>query len=152
MNNIADVLKTSPSLLERYMAASWNISRVAVGDPSIIADSFTYRAKPDLSQEGHMDGLPLGTRGGLMVRYNFPLDGEYVFRIRLWRATAELIKGLEGTPHQIELSVDGQRIKVITVGGKEDQALGSTQTPASPPRKSIRGSPFGLPSKPDPAP
>jgi hypothetical protein len=71
-DNIADVLKTSPSLMERYMSASWNISRLAVGDPAIIADTTTYRAKPDSSQGGHMHGLPLGTRGGMMVRHNFP--------------------------------------------------------------------------------
>jgi mono/diheme cytochrome c family protein len=121
-DNIADVLKTSPSLLERYMSASWNISRLAVGDPAIIADTTTYRAKPDLSQDGHMDGLPLGTRGGILVRHNFPLDGEYVFKIRLWRATAELIKGLE-EPHRIELSVDGVRAKVVTFGGPADRDL-----------------------------
>ena len=121
-DNIADVLKTSPSLLERYMSASWNISRFAVGDPAIIADTATYRAKPDLSQNGHMDGLPLGTRGGMMVRHNFPLDGEYIIRVRLWRATADVIKGLE-EPHKIEISIDGVRAKLVTFGGPADRDL-----------------------------
>jgi mono/diheme cytochrome c family protein len=121
-DDIADVLKTSPSLLERYMSASWNISRLAVGDPGIIADTTTYRAKPDLSQDGHMEGLPLGTRGGILVHHDFPLDGDYVFKIRLWRATADLIKGLE-EPHRVELSVDGVRVKVITFGGPADRDL-----------------------------
>src|SRR5438034_2957421 len=74
-DNIADVLKTSPSLLQRYMSASWNISRLAIGNPSITADTSTYRAKPDLSQDGHIEGLPLGTRGGMIDRHNFQLDG-----------------------------------------------------------------------------
>jgi len=121
-DNIADVLKTSPSLLERYMSASWNVSRLAVGDPSIAADTATYRAKPDLSQNQHMEGLPLGTRGGMSIRHYFPLDGEYVFKVRLWRATADIIKGLE-EQHQVEISVDGVRVKLVTVGGKEDQEL-----------------------------
>ncbi len=121
-DNIAEVLKTSPSLLERYMSASWNISRIAVGDPNIVADTQTFRAKPDSSQDGHMEGLPLGTRGGMAVRYNFPLDGEYVIKVRLWRATADIIKGLE-EPHQVEISIDGQRIKLATIGGPADRDL-----------------------------
>ena len=79
-DNIADVLKTSPSLLERYMSASWNISRLAVGDQAIVADTTIYRARPDLSQDEHLEGLPLGTRGGFKFTHNFPLDGDYVFR------------------------------------------------------------------------
>ena len=95
-DNIADVLKTSPSLLERYMSASWNISRLAVGDPAIGATSAIYRARADLSQNEHIDGLPLGTRGGIKVRHNFPLDGEYLIKVRpLARVTADIIRGLE---------------------------------------------------------
>jgi len=121
-DNIADVLKTSPSLLQRYMSASWNISRLAIGNPSITADTSTYRAKPDLSQDGHIEGLPLGTRGGMIVRHNFQLDGEYDIKVRLWRATAEIIKGLE-EPHQLEISVDGVRAKLLTFGGPADRDL-----------------------------
>ncbi len=126
-DDIADVLRTSPSLLERYMAASWDLSRRAVGDPNIGADTATYRAKPDLSQNGRMDGLPLGTRGGLSIRHYFPLDGVYVMRVRLWRATTDVIKGLE-EPHQVEISVDGQRIKLVTIGGKDDVELSYTNS------------------------
>jgi Protein of unknown function (DUF1592)/Protein of unknown function (DUF1588)/Protein of unknown function (DUF1587)/Protein of unknown function (DUF1585)/Protein of unknown function (DUF1595) len=120
-DNIADVLKTSPLLLERYMSASWKVSRLAVGNPGITPDMAIFRAKPDLSQHTHMPGLPIGTRGGIKVEHNFPLDGEYDFRIRLWRVTAEMVRGLESA-HQMELSVDGERIKVIDFGGKEDLA------------------------------
>jgi hypothetical protein len=126
-DDIADVLRTSPSLLERYMAASWNLSRLAVGDPNLGADTTTYRAKPDLSQNGHMEGLPLGTRGGLSVRHYFPLDGEYVIRVRLWRATADAIKGLEDL-HQVEISVDGNRVKLATIGGKDEAELSYTNS------------------------
>jgi hypothetical protein len=121
-DDIADVLRTSPSLLERYMAASWSLSRLAVGDPNLGADTTTYRAKPDLSQNGHMEGLPLGTRGGLSIHHYFPLDGEYVIKVRLWRATADVIKGLE-EPHQVEISIDGNRVKLVTIGGKDEATL-----------------------------
>jgi hypothetical protein len=129
-DNIADVLKTSPSLLERYMSASWNISRLAVGDPAIGATSAIYRARADLSQNEHIEGLPLGTRGGITVKHNFPLDGEYTIKVRLWRVTADMIRGLED-PHQIEISVDGVRAKLVKFGGPEDQHLSETNSGAS---------------------
>jgi hypothetical protein len=129
-DNIADVLKTSPSLLERYMSASWNISRLAIGDPSISATSLTYRARADLSQNEHIEGLPLGTRGGITVRHNFPLDGEYLIKVRLWRVTADIIRGLEDR-HQVEISVDGARLKLAAIGGPEDQHLSETNSGAS---------------------
>ena len=108
------------------MSASWNLSRLAVGDPAIAADTATYRAKPDLSQNEHMEGLPLGTRGGMAIHHYFPLDGEYVIKVRLWRATADVIKGLE-EQHQVEISVDGKRVKLVTIGGKDDQELSYQQ-------------------------
>jgi cytochrome c551/c552 len=129
-DNIADVLKTSPSLLERYMSASWNISRLAIGDPSISATSAVYRARADLSQNEHIDGLPLGTRGGIAVRHNFPLDGEYLIKVRLWRVTADIIRGLEDR-HQVEISVDGVRMKLASIGGPEDQHLSETNSGTS---------------------
>ena len=121
-DNIADVLKTSPSLLERYMSASWNISRLAVGDPSIAATSAIYRARADLSQNEHIEGLPLGTRGGILVKHNFPLDGEYVIKVRLWRVTADMIRGLEDQ-HQVEISVRWQEDQSSArIGGPDDPA------------------------------
>jgi hypothetical protein len=140
-DNIADVLKTSPSLLERYMAASWNISRLAVGDPAIGATSAIYRARADLSQNEHIEGLPLGTRGGITVKHNFPLDGEYTIKVRLWRVTADMIRGLEDQ-HQVEISVDGMRAKLARIGGPEDQHLSETNSGASA-TISILGSPCG---------
>jgi mono/diheme cytochrome c family protein len=126
-DNIADVLKTSPALLERYMSASWNISRLAVGNLSVGATSNIYRARADLSQTGHLEGLPLGTRGGIVVKHNFPVDGEYVIKVRLWRVTADMIRGLEDR-HQVEISVDGVRARLATIGGPEDQRLSETNS------------------------
>jgi hypothetical protein len=118
-DNIADVLRVSPSLMERYLSASWNISRLAVGNLSIAPTTATYRVRPDLSQDQHIDGLPLGTRGGILVHHNFPVDGEYIVKVRLWRNTFDLLRGMED-PHQIEISLDGARVRLVTVGGRED--------------------------------
>jgi mono/diheme cytochrome c family protein len=118
-DNIADVLKVPPSLMERYLSASWNISRIAVGNPAITPTTSTYRVRPDLSQDQHIDGMPLGTRGGILVKHTFPLDGEYIIKVRLWRNTFDLLRGMED-PHQIEIAIDGQRLTVVTAGGKED--------------------------------
>jgi hypothetical protein len=118
-DNIADVLRMSPSLMERYLSASWNISREAVGDMNIASATTTYRVRPDLSQDQHIEGLPLGTRGGILVKHYFPLDAEYIVKVRLWRNTFDLMRGMEDV-HQIEISVDGKRIALVTAGGRED--------------------------------
>ena len=118
-DNIADVLKVSPSLMERYLSASWNISREAVGDNRIVATTATYRVRPDLSQDQHIEGLPLGTRGGILVAHTFPLDGEYVIKLRMWRNTFDLMRGMEDA-HEIEINLDGVRIASVTIGGRPD--------------------------------
>lgn len=118
-DNIADVLRMSPSLMERYLSASWNISREAVGDMNIAPATATYRVRPDLSQDTHIEGLPLGTRGGAIVHHYFPLDAEYIMKVRLWRNTFDLMRGMEDA-HQIEVSMDGKRVALITAGGKAD--------------------------------
>src|SRR5688572_19284945 len=74
-DNIADVLGVSPALIEGYVAAATKISRLAIGDPSIGLDRAVYRVPGDLSQDSHLEGLPLGTRGGVVIRHTFPLDG-----------------------------------------------------------------------------
>lgn len=118
-DNIADVLRVSPALMERYLSASWNISRLAVGNTHVTPATATYRVRPDLSQDQHIEGLPPGTRGGILVRHNFPVDGEYVLKVRLWRNTFDLMRGMED-PHEIEIAVDKERVRTITVGGRPD--------------------------------
>jgi hypothetical protein len=118
-DNIADVLRMSPSLMERYLSASWNISRETVGNMNIAPETATYRVRPDLSQDQHIEGLPLGTRGGILVHHYFPLDAEYVIKLRLWRNTFDLMRGMEDT-HQIEISVDGNQVRLVTAGGHEE--------------------------------
>lgn len=128
-DNIADVLGVSPALLEQYVNASRKIVRLATGDLTISPVVDTYRTRPDLSQDQQVEGLPLGTRGGFVVRHNFPLDGDYTLRIVLARNSVEVTRGLE-EPHQIEILIDGDRVFQATVGGKEDTDL-ATRNPIS---------------------
>src|SRR5215813_13983452 len=121
-DNIADVLKLSPSLLEQYLAASRKISSLAVGNPSVPAVTQRYAMPPDISQEDHIEGLPLGTRGGMLFRHHFPLDGLYDFRVFLLRNIVGYMKGLEW-PHQLEVTVDGERVFIAPVGGEDDNKM-----------------------------
>jgi len=129
-DNIADSLSVSPVLMERYMSAAWKISGLAVGDPKIPPTTYTFRNRPDLSQDRHIEGLPLGTRGGILVKYNFPLDAEYRFKVRFWGNTVNTVRGLE-LPSQVEVTLDGARVKLVTMGGQEDADLGNTNPTAS---------------------
>src|SRR5215468_931418 len=121
-DNIADVLKLSPSLLEQYLAASRKISSLAVGDPSTPLVTQRYATPPDISQQDHIEGLPLGTRGGMLVRHSFPLDGQYDFRVLLLRNIVGYMKGLEW-PHQLEITIDDERVFIAPVGGEEDNKM-----------------------------
>src|SRR5438067_4566971 len=120
-DNISDVLGVSPSLQERYLSAASKIAAIAVGDPEITAGSDTFRIRQDLSQDLHIDGLPLGTIGGTWVRYTFPLDGDYVFQVKLYRTNLNIMRGLEN-PHDVEFAIDGKRVYLATIGGTEDLA------------------------------
>ncbi|MGH9204131.1 MAG: DUF1587 domain-containing protein, partial [Vicinamibacterales bacterium] len=95
----------SPTLLDRYISAAEKISRLAVGRPSRSPGGETIRIPADLTQEGHLEGLPVGTRGGALVRYTFPLDGEYEIQVRLARDRNEHVEGLSES-HDLELLLD----------------------------------------------
>ena len=120
-DNISDVLGVSPSLQERYLSAAAKIAAIAVGDPDITAGSDTFRIRQDLSQDQHVEGLPLGTIGGTAVRYTFPLDGDYVFQAKLYRTNLNILRGLE-YPHDVEVAIDGKRVYLTTIGGSDDLA------------------------------
>jgi mono/diheme cytochrome c family protein len=119
-DNISDLLGTSPALLERYLVAADRVSSLAVGAPTA-PGSDTYRVRQDRSQDQHIEGLPLGTVGGLVVDHTFPVDAEYRFALELYRTNLEAIRGLEH-PHRIEITVDGERVFLTTIGGDNDQA------------------------------
>jgi hypothetical protein len=120
-DNISDVLGVSPALQEHYLSAALTIAALAVGDSKIAAGSQTWRIRQDLSQNQHLDNLPLGTVGGTQVRYNFPLDGQYKFQAKLYRTNLNIVRGLQ-TAQQVEFSVDGRRIHLASIGGPEDLA------------------------------
>ncbi len=115
-DNNADLQAVSPALLERYLNAADKVSALAVGDPATVPAAENYFTRGDQSQSQHQDGLPLGTVGGIVVRHYFPLDGEYQFSVALIRTNTEGIRGLEH-PHQLEITVDGARVFLGTVGG-----------------------------------
>ena len=104
----------SPTLLDSYISAAEKISRVAVGRPSRSPGGETIRVPPDLTQEDHLDGLPIGTRGGALLPYTFPQDGEYEIQVRLRRDRDEKIEGLS-EPHELELLLDRARLQLFTV-------------------------------------
>jgi len=104
----------SPTLLERYLSAARKISRLAIGSPSHSPGGDTFNLPPDLTQEEHFAELPFGTRGGTSVHYTFPLDAEYDIQLRLARDRNEHVEGLK-EPDQVELLLDGARVKVFTV-------------------------------------
>lgn len=104
----------SPTLLDRYISASQKISRTAVGALRRSPGGDTFRIRADLTQEEHVEGLPIGTRGGALIPYTFPRDGEYEVQIRLTRDRNEEIEGLRA-PHELELLLDRERVKLFTV-------------------------------------
>ena len=104
----------SPTLLDRYITAAQKISRLAVGGARRSPGGDTFRVRPDITQEERVDGLPLGTRGGTLIRYTFPQDGEYDVQVRLARDRNEQVEGLH-EPHELEVLLDRERVKSFTV-------------------------------------
>ncbi|HTC88184.1 MAG TPA: DUF1592 domain-containing protein, partial [Bryobacteraceae bacterium] len=111
-DNIADVLGISPALLERYVAAAAKISRLAVGDPETAPLDVTYTVRGDLSQTETLDGLPPGTRGGTVVRHNFPLDGEYLIKLSLMKLSFGQVFGEGAEGQELEVTLNGERVKL----------------------------------------
>jgi mono/diheme cytochrome c family protein len=119
-DNNGDTLSLSPGLLERYMSAARKISRLAVGDQTMRPVLATINLSRQIMQEERMsEDLPFGSRGGLVVAHNFPLDGDYIFKVRLKRTF--------NSPHnpfgsvnreQLDVRLDGTRLKLFAVGGE----------------------------------
>jgi hypothetical protein len=104
----------SPTLLDRYITAAEKISRLAIGATARSRNGETYRVKADVTQEEHIEGLPLGTRGGILVTHTFPLDAQYEFQVRLARDRNEEVEGLSES-HDVELLIDGEPIQSFIV-------------------------------------
>ena len=110
-DNLADLLFVSPATLERYLAAARKISQLAVGDTTMSPIVDRYQLDRDLIQDDHLNGLPIGTRGGALIRSHLPADGEYVVTVEFAQAAR--------AEHEVEVSVDGERVRVFTIGGRE---------------------------------
>jgi mono/diheme cytochrome c family protein len=123
-DNNADVLGLSPVLLESYLTAAERISALAVGDPKTPPMGELFRVRQDESQDRHVDGLPIGTVGGLLIQTTLPLDGEYQFQVRLFRTNLGTMRGLE-YPHQLEISVNDVRVHLASFGGDKEIASSS---------------------------
>jgi mono/diheme cytochrome c family protein len=124
-DNIATSLRTSPLLLERYLTAAQRVSSMAVGDPSVRAGTTEYPISREFTQSGHIDGLPLGTRGGIQVRHVFPADAEYKLFGRLVRGVEEGYAGVEGneTPDTFIITIDGEEVYSAQIGGLKDHEV-----------------------------
>ncbi len=126
-DNVANVLGLSPSLQERYVSAAAKISRLAVGDPATSPIVATYRVRSDISQDKHIEGLPLGTRGGVLIHHNFPLDGEYVFKVKMLKSTVDLLFGGSAPDETLEIALNGTRLKALTINPLKKPVAGANE-------------------------
>ena len=133
-DNIADVQTPSATSLDSYLDAASEISRLAVGDPKAKAKSTTYKIPRLASQLDHVDGAPMGTRGGISVVHTFPADGEYVFAVALHAIpTGQLYGSSAPFDEKIEISVNGVRVALLDIDRGMSQADPTGMELKSPP-------------------
>ena len=117
-DNNADVLSISTAQLERYLSAARTVTRLAVGLPPAGPGFETFDVPLLLRQDDRRsEHLPLGSRGGVAVPYHFPVDGEYLVKVELRTNWQDYILGM-GTPHRLDVRIDGELVKRFTVGGE----------------------------------
>ena len=124
-DNIGGILRMSQSLMERYLAAARTISRLAIGSPPPAVAADTYEAAQDLPQHGRVERLPFGTRGGLHIEHLFPRDADYDVRVEL-TGTRNLAEN-----HDLEVTVDGEPVKLVTLGPAPEGAPDNPYAQAS---------------------
>ncbi len=130
----ADALTVVPALLDRYLSAAARISRLALGDPTIRPGFERYTAVENNSNERTWlwqterlgEQFPLGSRGGIVARHYFPLDADYVFRVRLDKTYTGMVRGLN-VPNDIEIRVDGKRVGLFTLGGQPELRVSGSE-------------------------
>jgi len=113
-DNVADVQASSPTVMEGYLRAATRISLLAVGDRHATATEATYRVPRTASQMRHVEGAPIGTRGGISVVHVFPADGEYSFRMMLYSSSGELYGNFR-RGEQLEVSINGERVALVDI-------------------------------------
>jgi len=110
-DNIAGALTLSPALMEAYLSAAGKISRLAIGDVSAPTQA-VFEVPADTAQNYHIEGLPFGTRGGILIKYQFPADGEYTFKVKgVTGYFQAVLGGIKG--EHLEVTVDGERVKLF---------------------------------------
>ena len=114
-DNIADVQMPSATVMEGYLRAAGQISRLALGDPDAEVASAIYRIPRVASQKDRAEGAPIGTRGGLSVVHNFPADGAYVFHVMPYGAVEGEVFGRTFGTEQLEVAVDGARVALLDI-------------------------------------
>jgi cytochrome c5 len=110
-DNIAGALTMSPALMEAYLSAAGKISRLALGDINAPTQA-VYDVPADTAQNHHIEGLPFGTRGGILIKHTFPVDGEYSFKVKGVTGYFQAVLG-GVTGEQLEVTVDGERVKLF---------------------------------------
>jgi hypothetical protein len=134
-DNLANVLQVSPSFLEQYMQAARAISIQALGEAKPAPDVASFEAPSLATQYRHVEGLPLGTRGGFSTEHYFPAEGEYQFNVEIASQEGSLQRSyptwwLE-SEHRFILTIDGEEVYTSTLGGFDDaEAVDHVQTPA----------------------
>ena len=129
-DNVASTLTVSPTLMDRYMSVAQKISRMAIGIPAATANVDFFRVADDLAQDHQLPGLPFGTRGGMRIRYTFPVDGEYVIKVRLARDLNEQMPVYPDV-QQLEVSLDGRRAQLFALPGATRPAGRGQGAPAA---------------------
>ncbi len=124
-DNIAGVLKINQPLMERYLSAARRISRVALGSRESPATSVTVRLRPDLPQYDQVEQLGFGTRGGTSFRHTFPVDAEYVITLQLGAGSAAGVR-------ELELNIDGERVRLFPVQSGRGRGQPPPQQPQDP--------------------
>src|SRR5207247_2067726 len=146
-DNIAGTLGISSTLVEAYVSASAKISRLAIGEPAA-PTLVVYRTPEDTSQDYHIEGLPFGTRGGMLQKHVFPSDGEYTVTVTPIFGDNMSPTGFGSVPcEKLEILLDGERLALVDWQGS--RRLGAPQAncggdSASAPQRG-RGAPAGLP-------
>ncbi len=120
-DNIADTQTISPTLMEGYLRAASQISRLAVGDKNATPSATTWKVPRTQSQMRHVDGAPMGTRGGLSVVHVFPADGEYQFRILLHSGPTGDLFGGPQAGEQLDISINGSRVALININPRMNE-------------------------------
>ena len=116
-DNFATVLTISRTHLERYLSVARQVTRLAVGLPPTSPGFETFEIPLHVVQDTRQsEALPLGSRGGLAIRYHFPVDGEYLIKVRLRRQYQAYLMGM-GWPQQLDVRLDGRLLERFTVGG-----------------------------------